>query len=357
VDANGQVVLGERPGEPQHPAYVAARQLSVRESLRWGEPIVMPGPEETLLWAVPLMRNACLLGGLVATIAERNLFRGGSNQASVDVRAACADLLRMAIDHNLTNAALLEAHLRENQRESVRAESIHAYKASPHYDLRNMYLLEEPALIASIRRGDRGGARSILNRLLVGMIHRAGGRLDLSKSFFMELVAIMSRTAVEAGGAPEELLGTNFASVARLAAIRSDEELAPWLRDMLERIMDTIQRSPAGVQAVQLGHVLRFMSEHCGEDIPRNDAAQVAAMSPAHFSRLFRKHFGQTFTGLLNNLRTDRAADLLLRSDKPLKLIALECGFADQSYLTKVFRRRFKTTPAAYRSEHQITKP
>ncbi|MGA2497076.1 MAG: helix-turn-helix transcriptional regulator [Tepidisphaeraceae bacterium] len=357
VDVAGRVALGDRRGERQCPAGVEVCRLAVQESLRWGEPIVMPGPGETLLWAVPLMRNGCLLGGLVATIAERKLFRRGSNEASVDVRAACADLLRMAVEHNLTNAALLETRLGENQRESIRAQSIHTYKASPHYDVRTMYLLEEPALIAAIRRGDRGEARSILNRLLVGMIHRAGSRLELSKSFFMELVAMMSRTAVEAGGAPEELLGTNYDSVSRLAAIHSDEELARWLREMLERIMDAIQRSPAGVQAVQLGHVLRFMSEHCGEGISRDDAAKAAAMSPAHFSRQFRKHFGQTFTGLLNHLRTDRAADLLLRSDKPLKLISLECGFADQSHLTKVFRRRFKATPAAYRSEHQITKP
>ena len=354
VDAEGRITSATGPHA--EPSQVQARKLVVEEALRWGEPIVMPGPGEMLLWAVPLMHNAELRGGLVASIPERRLFCAGSNAPLVDVRAACADLLRLAEEHNLTNAALLESRRRDNQRERIRAESIHTYKASPHYDVRNMYLLEEPALIAAIRRGDRGEARSILNRLLVGMMHRAGNRLDLSKSFFMELVAMMSRTAVEAGGAPEELLGTNFDSVSRLAAIRSDEELAPWLREMLERIMDAIQRSPSGVQAVQLGHVLSFMSEHCGEDISRDDAARAAAMSSAHFSRQFRKHFGRTFTDLLNQMRTDRAADLLLRSDKPLKLIALECGFSDQSYLTKVFRRRFKTTPAAYRSEHQITK-
>jgi len=218
-----------------------------------------------------------------------------------------------------------------------------------------LYLVEEPALIAAIRKGERGQARAVLNRLLVGMIHHAGKRLDLLKSFFLELVATMSRSAVEAGGEPGELLGRHFENMTRLASIRSDEELAHWLHEMLDRIMDTIHRNRLQAQVVQMANVLRHMAEHCGQRISRDDAAKAVSMSPAHFSRQFRKHFGRTFSDLLTQMRTDRAADLLLRSEKPLKLIALECGFVDQSYLTKVFRRRFGTTPARYRRQQRGT--
>ena len=353
TSADGAVAFEMSAGAWSGEEFQEARKLAIAEALRWGEPCVEPAPRETIVWAAPILHNARLLGGLVAGITEKRLFPRGTQSPLLDIRAACADLLRLAEEQNLTNAALLESRRREYQRERVRAEAIHAFKGTEHYDMRTLYLLEEPALIGAIRKGDRGQARAILNRLLVGMIHRAGSRLELVKSFFMELVAMMSRTAVEAGGLPEELLGTNYDGIARLAAIDNDEQLAPWLHEMLERILDSMRRNRVAAQSVLMASAMKFMSEHCCEDISRDDVAAAAEMSGAHFSRSFRKQFGRTFTDLLSQMRTERAADLLARTDRPLKLIALQCGFTDQSYLTKVFRRRYRVTPAMYRREHE----
>jgi len=91
------------------------------------------------------------------------------------------------------------------------------------------------------------------------------------------------------------------------------------------------------------------MRRHCHEPIGRDDAAAAACMSPAHFSRLFRRHFGRTFTETMARIRIDRAAGLLATTERPLSLVALECGFSDQSYFTKVFRRLRGMTPLAYR--------
>ncbi|MGE5609431.1 MAG: helix-turn-helix domain-containing protein [Bacillota bacterium] len=356
ADPEGHVALAFRAQAWTSTMHQEGRRLAIHESLRWGEPVVELSADEVLIWGVPLMHNEKLLGGLIAGVSERRLFPDEINSPSMDIRGACADLLGLVEQHNLTNATLLDLHRRQSQQERIRAEAIHAFKASPHYDIRALYLLEEPLLIAAIRKGDRGEARSILNRLLVGMIHRAGSRLDLVKSFFMELVSMMSRTAVEAGGVPEELLGSNYSSLAQLAAIGDEQPLAGWLREMLERIMDSIRRHAPQANSLLLSNALRYMAEHCSEQIGRDEAARAASMSPSHFSRQFQKHFGQSFTEALNRMRSERAADLLLRSDKPLKLICLECGFTDQSYMTKVFRRRYGLTPARYRREHQITK-
>lgn len=354
-DEEGEVVLGKSAGAWMAGTHAPIRRLAIEEALRWGEPTVEPAPGAALIWAVPLMHNSSLLGGLVAGVAERRLFASGSGKPALDIRLACSDLRRLAEEHNLTNAALLESRRHEYLRERTRAEAIHSVKGAAHYDMRSMYLLEEPALVAAIRKGDRGEARAILNRLLVGMIHRAGPRLELAKSFFMELVATITRTAVEAGGDPQEMLGANYASIAELGAITADQELARWLHEMLERAMDCIHRNRTEAQVVQLANALRFMAERCTQDISRDDAAAAACLSSSHFSRLFRKQMGRSFTDLLNQMRTDRAAALLAQSDRPLKMVSLDCGFADQSYFTKVFRRYQSMTPAEYRSRQMAT--
>lgn len=339
------------PNDASSPELTSIRRLAIEESLRWGEPAVEPFTDGTIIWAIPLMHNARITGGLLASVPEKVVFPEGTMSASLDIRAACTDLRRIAEENNLTNAALLEAKRVESNRERLRAEAIHSFKAGSSYDMRAAYLLEEPMLLAAIRKGDRPQARAMLNRVLVAMIHRAGDNLELIKSFFMELVVMLARTAVEAGGQPEELLGANYAGISQLAQIRSDEELAPWLSEMLERIMDSIHRHRKQSTPDMLSRALQFMAEHCCENISRDQAADAAFMSPSHFSRYFKRHLGQSFTEVLNQMRIDRAADMLTNSHRDLKIIALETGFPDQSYFTKVFRRYRGMTPAEFRKQ------
>ena len=263
------------------------RRLAIDEALRWGEPAVQPAPCETVVWAVPLLLNQKLYGGLVAGIDEAHLFRRASTTPLIDVRAACTALRELAQRHNLTNAALLESRRHEYRREQTRAEAIHANKAYPVYDIRALYLLEEPAIIAAVKKGDRTQAREILNRLLVAMIHRAGGKLEQTKSFFMELVVMLLRTAMDAGGATDELLGRSFDDISRLAALRDDEDLAAWLHEMLERIMDSIRVTAMDDHEVNLARPLRLITAGHGSGVDRDAAAEEAGMSRAHFRGCF----------------------------------------------------------------------
>ena len=329
-----------------------SRASAIQEALRWGEPTVGFCPGQRLLWAVPLMRNEQVVGGLVANVSEKRVFSPvppARRRWTCGVRAwSCASSLER---ENLTNASALALRRREYHDEQQRAYAIHSFKSQGHTSIRELYLREEPALFSAIRAGDRGQAREILNRVLVAIHHHAGNRLDLVKSFFLELVVSMCQTAVESGGDPEQLLGTNFASMTDLSRVDSEEELAGWLVATLEHLMDTIQATRRRDAATQLFDAIAYMERHCCERIGRDDVARAAGLSPSHFSYLIRQESGATFTDLLNRMRVDRAAELLSRTDKPLSLIALSTGFADQSYFTKVFKRYRKVAPLQYRKK------
>ncbi len=351
IDPQGRRVHG-RPGcGAEAGDCTAVRLMALQETLRWGEATVQFCPKKRLLWAVPLMHNAALVGGLVATATERQVFAGTDGRAPIDPRGACVDLRELLERENLTNAAALALRRARYQSEQERAYALHAYKEYGHAGIRELYLREEPALFSAVRAGDRGQARAILNRILVAIHYHAGNRIEAIKSFFLELVVSMCRTAVDAGGDPEELLGANFRSMVELSGIGSEEELAPWLASTLEHLMDAIQRHRRRDSGQALHDAIAYMERHCCERIGRDDVARAAHLSPSHFSALIRSESGATFTQLLNRMRIDRAAELLARTDKPLALIALETGFQDQSYFTKVFKRYRKTAPLQYRRE------
>ena len=343
--ADGRLRRGWAPPAPDDDDGRVVREWAIAESLRWGEPTFHLAPGGALLWAVPLMHNARLLGGLVAWVPEAVAF--GPDRP--DLPRAATDLRRMAEEHNLTNAALLEDRRQEGGRQQVLAEAIRESKIQPGVGLRRIYLLEEPALVAAIRRGDRGPAREVLNRVLVAIHHAAGERLERVKGLYLELMVTVARTAVEVGGAPESLLENCLGAAARLASIDDDEALTAWLRASLDVALAAVEHARRRDSQGQLAEAMRYLHEHFAEHISRDEVAAVAHLSPAHFSRLVRKTYGRTFSELLTRMRVDRAADLLRHTDRPIALIALETGFADASYLTKVFRRERGQTPAAYR--------
>ncbi|MEI8342888.1 MAG: AraC family transcriptional regulator, partial [Verrucomicrobiota bacterium] len=260
------------------------------------------------------------------------------------------ELLRLAVEFNLTNGDYLARRHDESRRERDRAEAIHTLKRGTYDEIRDLYLREEPGLLAAIKRGERPAAREIINRVLVGIYHMARSRPDLLKSLALELVVMMSRAAVESGANPAVVLGCNFESATALAGLRDEEDVSKWLCAMLERVMDAIRDHKRFPNAVLLVRAIAYMEEHLEEPLGRDSVARAAGLSSSHFSHLIREKTGRTFTELMAQYRVDRAKTLLRRTDKSIIQIAMECGFEDQSYFTRVFRRLTGKTPRDYRS-------
>ena len=80
--------------------------------------------------------------------------------------------------------------------------------------------------------------------------------------------------------------------------------------------------------------------------------AKAAGMSSRAFERTFLREYGLPPQQYLKRLRIQTACRLLVDTRESIASIAQRCGFADQSHLTREFRRVTESTPAAYRSEY-----
>ena len=80
------------------------------------------------------------------------------------------------------------------------------------------------------------------------------------------------------------------------------------------------------------------------------DLAAAAGLSPAYFSREFRRAFGESPHQYLLTRRLERAAALLRTTDRSVTEICFAVGLASLGSFTTSFRRVFGTTPLAYRA-------
>lgn len=104
-----------------------------------------------------------------------------------------------------------------------------------------------------------------------------------------------------------------------------------------------------GLTPRQLRRVTEFVMAHLDEDVSLEAMAAQADLSAAHFARQFTRAVGESPYRFVVRQRVELARRLLAGPDVPLVQVAFESGFANQSHLTRTFKRHLGVTPGAYR--------
>ncbi|MBL7006238.1 MAG: helix-turn-helix transcriptional regulator [Spirochaetia bacterium] len=127
------------------------------------------------------------------------------------------------------------------------------------------------------------------------------------------------------------------------------EDLTKWALNIMDRFVDLVFT----LRNVQHTHtvlqVIRYVKQNFSEKVTLAEAAGRVHLSPSYLSKLFKQEMGKPFSEYLNTVRIDEARRMLLHTDSPLGDVAYVCGFEDQSYFTKVFRKVTGTAPSRYR--------
>lgn len=92
-----------------------------------------------------------------------------------------------------------------------------------------------------------------------------------------------------------------------------------------------------------------FINSHLAQNITLNDAAEAVGVSVFYLSRIFKAYSGISFVDYVAKQRVTRAKGLLKYSRLSISKISVECGFSDQNYFAKVFRKITGVTPSQYR--------
>jgi AraC family transcriptional regulator len=96
-----------------------------------------------------------------------------------------------------------------------------------------------------------------------------------------------------------------------------------------------------------------FMAAHCNDETSLMDVAATCGLSRSYFSRAFKATTGLTPHQWRQHYRLDKAKAMLADSSTEIAQIAMACGFADQSHLTRVFSRAVGDSPANWRRQRR----
>jgi transcriptional regulator GlxA family with amidase domain len=159
------------------------------------------------------------------------------------------------------------------------------------------------------------------------------------------LPAAASRILDEVRGALPHDLAAASISAARLASLLRESVEVPAARPAM---------SKGGLASWQERKVREYINSNLDNQILVEDLADLVSLSAAHFCRAFKKSFCSTPHAYIVQHRVIRAQELMRATRSPLSQIALDCGFADQTHLSKLFRRLTGRTPNAWRRAYAM---
>lgn len=113
--------------------------------------------------------------------------------------------------------------------------------------------------------------------------------------------------------------------------------------------------SPAG-DKVQ-GRMARLLGRLHGDPAhppSAQELADEAALSLGAFHRFFKRHTGMTMLDYLAQLRIGLACQLLINTDRPISVIAMEAGYGTAAHFNRQFLQRKAMTPRDFRASYRL---
>ena len=215
------------------------------------------------------------------------------------------------------------------------------------YLVTKLHCQQKRELIQSIRKQDDVKAKQILYQLLSLALLRHFDSLEQLKITILELFLAMIDAAVEEGVDIELLAKLKQGFGVEWEHVKDQETLSLWIVRVLDSVSDNIskQRRESGL----LTKVLRFVEAHYTDDLTVDRIAREVGLSPSRLIHRIRSEHGLTVGDCVAKTRMEKAQALLKNTDMPIGKIAYEVGYNDQSYFTKVFKKRVNCTPRAFR--------
>ncbi len=107
--------------------------------------------------------------------------------------------------------------------------------------------------------------------------------------------------------------------------------------------------SESGIPRMRLQRVMDYVQDNISVDLSLSELSAVAEVSGSYLKVIFKRSTGVPVHQYVMRVRIERALTLVTRTKVPLCEIAAQCGFTDQSHLTRSFRRLYGITPAQLR--------
>ena len=210
----------------------------------------------------------------------------------------------------------------------------------------------EKRLLQSIRCADRPAAQAILNEMLGYVYFTNYENLQDVKERVEQLLPALSRTTAACGRNVPDILGCGPDQLHKFAIMKSMEEVNRALSEIIRYFLFTIFEPQSLKHTDVVATIKEYILANFDRKLTLEDIARQVYLSNSYVSSIFKKETGLSVVDYANQIRIDRSKRLLMETDLSISLLSSRCGFDDQSYFTRMFKKLVGMSPRNYRDTY-----
>lgn len=138
----------------------------------------------------------------------------------------------------------------------------------------------------------------------------------------------------------------------QIEMLSTQEDVLAWINRFANHLCSFLEQS-IGMKSDFVERARRYVQEHVQERIMLSDVAHNVCISPGYLSALHKKIYHQNFVDYINQVKTERACELIQSGNYRMYEISYLLGFENAYYFSKVFKRHTGCTPTEYKKSKE----
>ncbi len=269
---------------------------------------------------------------------------------------AAGMLAKLVVGQEYTDQDLVDAnHLSQVTKEQEEKERIRFNIESDEEDVYRHTYQEERKLLDMVRDGNVGEAVRLSKEMDTQIGKLGSDELTHWRNLLTVAASLCARAAIEGGVMPYVAYRVSGFYINKGSQCDDVVQILTYRNHAVEELTKLVQGQKTKHHTSYTERCKDYVRKNYREKIYLEEIADTLGISGSYLSRLFKKETGVCLQDFVNEVRVEKAANLLIYSDEPLPRIAEYVNFPSQSYFGKIFKEKKQMTPRQYREMYKPT--
>ncbi len=253
-----------------------------------------------------------------------------------------------------TDQQLVDANYRAVSSEREQQEQVWFDIKSEDEDIYRHTYQEERRILDAVKEGNVTEAVRLSKVMDVNIGRLGESEVDHWRNLSIVAATLCARAAIEGGVMPAAAYRLSGFYINKITACKEITQILIYRNHAVEELAKRVREKKEKRHTSSYTEQCRdYVYRHYREKIYLDDIADKLGISSSYLSRLFKRETGSSLQDFINNVRVEKAANLLIYSDETLSEIAEYVNFPTQSYFGKIFKQKMQMSPKLYRELHK----
>lgn len=273
----------------------------------------------------------------------------------MDILQIAGMFANMITEEEYTDQQLVDANYHAlDSAEKERKEQISFDIKSEDEDIYRHSYQEERRILDAVEEGNVEKAVRLSKEMDVNIGRLGESETDHWRNLSIVSATLCARAAITGGVIPAAAYRLSGFYINKITACKDITQILLYRNHAIEELAKRVRKQRETSHASSYTQRCKdYVYRHYREKIYLDDIADAMGISSSHLSRIFKKETGNSLQDFINNVRVEKAANLLIYSEETLPQIAEYVNFPSQSYFGKIFKQRMQMTPKQYREMHK----